>query len=210
MSFRLSYFSATLLGLLVGCSSAPPPVASPAPASSARPAGEPAPAERPAPPVPLARPAPPARAGTPAATVRAATVEQAMAQFLARERAAGPEARHVVERIDLNRDGRDDALVLLQSRRYCSARGCALLVFERVGDAYELHSRLMLGRTPLIAAETHTGGWRDLVAPMTSSTAGMRLMMLKHTARGYPDDPAQLAAVSPTREVTGRVLFSDD
>ena len=209
MSFRLSYFSATLLGLLVGCSSAPHPAASPAPAAPAMPRAESAPAERPSPSVPAARPTLPARASTPAA-LRAATVEQAMAQFLARERAAGPEARHVVERIDLNRDGRDDALVLLQSRRYCNARGCALLVFERIGDAYELHSRLLLGRTPLIAAETHTGGWRDLVAPMTSSTAGMRLMMLKHTSRGYPDDPAQLAAVSPTREVTGRVLFSDD
>ena len=143
-------------------------------------------------------------------TLRGATVEQVMVQFLAHEGAAGAEARHVVERIDLNGDRKDDALVLLQSRRYCSARGCTLLVFERVGDAYQLHSRLLLGRTPLIAAESHTGGWRDLVAPMTSATAGMRLMMMKHTARGYPDDPAQLAVVPPTREVRGRVLFSDD
>jgi hypothetical protein len=206
MSFRISYFSAALLGLLVGCSSAPAPAGTPAPAPPPAARAASGPAERPARPVAAPVAASPARA----ARLRAASVEQAMAQFLARERAAGPEARHVVERIDLNRDGRDDAIVLLQSRRYCSARGCALLVFERVGDAYELHSRLLLGRTPLIAAETHTGGWRDLVAPMTSPTAGMRLVMLKHTERGYPDDPTQLAAVSPTREVSGRVLFSDD
>jgi hypothetical protein len=132
-----------------------------------------------------------------------------MAQFLAHDRGA-KDVRHVVERIDLNGDGTEDALVLLQSRRHCSARGCTLLVFERVGHAFELHSRLLLGRTPLIATESHTGGWRDLVAPMTSPTAGMRLMVVKHTARGYPDDPAQLAAVPATREVHGRVLFSDD
>jgi hypothetical protein len=210
MSFRISYFSATLLGLLVGCSSGPAPAAAPTPAAAPPPKTLRAPAERQ--PTPSTAPVE-ARAARPAAAParpRGATVEQAMAQFLARERAAGPEAQHVVERIDLNRDGRDDALVLLRSRRYCSARGCALLVFERVGDAYELHSRLLLGRTPLIAAESHTGGWRDLVAPMTSPAAGMRLMMVKHTAGGYPDDPAQLAAVSPTREVNGRVLFSDD
>jgi hypothetical protein len=132
-----------------------------------------------------------------------------MAQFLAHDR-GNAEVRHVVERIDLNGDGREDALVLLQSRRHCSARGCTLLVFERVGEEYELHSRLLLGRTPLIATESRTGGWRDLVAPMTSSAAGMRLMVVKHTPRGYPDDPAQLAAVPATREVRGRVLFSDD
>lgn len=209
MSFRISYFSATLLGLLVGCSSGPVPAAPPAPAVGPSAKTPPAPAERPSAPATSA-PAAAARPAPAPARPRGATVEQAMAQFLARERAAGTEAQHVVERIDLNRDGRDDALVLLRSRRYCNARGCALLVFERVGDAYELHSRLRLGRTPLIAAESHTGGWRDLVAPMTSPTAGMRLMMVKHTAGGYPDDPAQLAAVSPTREVNGRVLFSDD
>ncbi len=209
MSFRLSYFAAALLGLLVGCSGTPAPAPAPEPASGpvSRPAS--APAERPAPP-PRAS-APPAHAAPAAGrtTLRGATIEQAMAQFLAHDR-GGKDVRHVVERIDLNGDGRDDALVLLQSRRHCSARGCTLLVFERVDDAFELHSRLLLGRTPLIATESHTGGWRDLVAPMTSPTAGMRLMVVKHTARGYPDDPAQLAAVPATREVRGRVLFSDD
>lgn len=209
MSFRISYFTAALLGMLVGCSGSPGP--EPAPTPSVRPAA-PAPAaaaERPAPPPRASVPPAPADPAPGRTTLRAATVDQAMAQFLAHDRGS-KDVRHVVERIDLNGDGRDDALVLLQSRRHCSARGCTLLVFERVGDAFELHSRLLLGRTPLIAAESHTGGWRDLVAPMTSATAGMRLMMVKHTARGYPDDPAQLAAVPPTREVRGRVLFSDD
>jgi hypothetical protein len=137
-------------------------------------------------------------------------VEQAVAQFLAREGASGADARHVVERIDLNGDGADEALVLLQSRRHCSARGCTLLVLERRNGAYEVHSRLLLGRTPLIAADSRTGGWRDLVAPITTASAGMRLMLVKHAAGGYPADPAQLAVVSPTKEVDGRVLFSDD
>ncbi|HEU4828640.1 MAG TPA: hypothetical protein VFT04_05555 [Gemmatimonadales bacterium] len=210
MSFRLSYFTATLLGLLAGCSSGPAPAAAPAPSPERAPATHPAPAERPASATPTRAANTPARDKPVRAAFRGASVEQVMTQFLAHEGAAGADARHVVERIDLNNDRQDDALVLLQSRRYCNARGCTLLVFERVGDAYQLHSRLLLGRTPLIAAESRTGGWRDLVAPMTSATAGMRLMMMKHTARGYPDDPAQLAVVPATREVRGRVLFSDD
>lgn len=209
MSFRISYFGAALLGLLMGCSGAADPAPAPVPSTGPATRPAPAPAERPAPP-PRASAPPADAAPAPGRTIlRGATVEQAMAQFLAHDRGA-KDVRHVVERIDLNGDGKDDALVLLQSRRHCSARGCTLLVFERVGDAFELHSRLLLGRTPLIAAESHTGGWRDLVAPMTSPTAGMRLMVVKHTTRGYPDDPAQLAAVPATREVRGRILFSDD
>jgi hypothetical protein len=210
MSFRVSYFSAALLGLLTGC--ATPPETAPAPLPATAPAARPAPApaERPSAPGPDARAADvPAR---PAAgeAIRGETIESAVTQFLAAERARGADSRHVIELIDLNGDRRDDALVLLQSRRYCSARGCALLVFEHTARGFELHSRVLLGRTPLIAAESRTRGWRDLVAPMTTATAGMRLMMLKHTAAGYPDDPAQLAVVPPTREVRGRVLFSDD
>lgn len=210
MSFRLSYFSAALLGLLTGCSATPEPGPAPMPAAAPAAKPAPAPAERPSPPAPrAASPDTPAR---PAAgeTIRGETIESAVTQFLAVERARGADSRHVIELIDLNGDRRDDALVLLQSRRYCSARGCALLIFEHTDTGYELHSRVLLGRTPLIAAESRTRGWRDLVAPMTTATAGMRLMMLKHTTAGYPDDPAQLAVVPATREVRGRVLFSDD
>lgn len=209
MSFRISYFTAALLGMLVGCSGGAGPAPAPAPSAGPVAPPAPAPAERPAQPPRASIPTAPAAPAPSRESLRAATVEEAMAQFLAHDRGS-KDVRHVVERIDLNGDGTEDALVLLQSRRHCSARGCTLLVFERVGNAFELHSRLLLGRTPLIAAESHTGGWRDLVAPMTSPTAGMRLMVVKHTGRGYPDDPAQLAAVPPTREVRGRVLFSDD
>lgn len=209
MSFRISYFGATLLGLLLGCSGAPAPASAPAPSTGPVAGPTAAPAERTAAPARTATRPEPATPVPARAKPRGATVEQAMAQFLAHDR-GNADVRHVVERIDLNGDGRDDALVLLQSRRHCSARGCTLLVFERVDDAFELHSSLLLGRTPLIAAESHTGGWRDLVAPMTSPAAGMRLMVVRHTARGYPDDPTQLAVVPATREVRGRVLFSDD
>lgn len=203
MSFRLSYFAAALLGLLLGCASAKAPPAGPAPSGPPAPVKVAAPAERTTPAAARPATAEPAR-------LRGPTVANVLAQFFAGQQASGADARHVVELIDLNGDGRDDALVLMQSRRYCSASGCEMLVLERTASSFELHSRLRLGRTPLIAAESHTGGWRDLVAPMTTARAGMRLMMVKHTAAGYPDDPAQLALVPPAREVNGRVLFSDD
>lgn len=142
--------------------------------------------------------------------IRGATLREAIDRFLRTERARGVSAQHVVERIDLNGDSREDALVLMRSRRYCGSRGCLLLVFERTGSGYQLQSRLVLGRTPMIATEDRTAGWRDLVAPMTTAGAGMRLVVLQHRNGAYPADAEQLAAVSPSRQVSGRVLFSDD
>ena len=146
----------------------------------------------------------------PTATVHGATLEEAMERFLILEHARGANAAHVTELIDLNGDRRQDALVLMRSRRYCGSRGCVLLVFEGTGKGYRLNSRLVLGRTPMIATEARTAGWRDLVAPMTTARSGMRLVVLRHGPGGYPAEVERLAVVPPTRSVNGRVLFSDD
>jgi hypothetical protein len=217
MWFRSKSF---ILGSAILCSgcAGTPAAAPPAPRSAQ---GTPAAAERESPesaPVrrgPAPTPASPVAAApaTPAATranVHGGTLAEAMDRFLALEHARGASAEHVTELIDLNGDRHQDALVLMRSRRYCGSRGCLLLVFEGTGKGYRLNSRLLLGRTPMIATDARTEGWRDLVAPMTTARAGMRLVVLKHGAAGYPADAEQLAVVPPTRSVQGRVLFSDD
>ena len=195
---------------LFACSSAhapeaaaPAPVSAPAvvanrPAEPAKAAPQPAPAE----------PAAPSK--SPRSKVTGPTIEAAVNRYLTRDGAKGVERSHVIERVDLNGDSRADALVLLRSRRYCGGLGCTMLVFERTAAGFALSSELRLGRTPLIAAETRTGGWRDLVAPMTSARSGMRLVLLRHSSDGYPGDADRAPVVPPDRDVRGRVLFSND
>ena len=221
MWFRSKSFmlgSAILCSACAGTPAASPPASPPAPRTAASP---PAAAERESPESAPVRRGPAAAAASPAATppaapaatsanVHGSTLAEAMDRFLALEHARGASAEHVTELIDLNGDHHQDALVLMRSRRYCSSRGCLLLVFEGTRKGYRLNSRLLLGRTPMIATDARTEGWRDLVAPMTTARAGMRLVVLKHGAAGYPADAEQLAVVPPTRSVQGRVLFSDD
>jgi hypothetical protein len=216
MWFRTNSFALGSAILCTACASAP--AAAPRTVPTAEVAASPA-AEReiPAPPRPGPHVPAPARgrehssAPTAAnAAVHGVTLQQAMDRFLALEHARGASAAHVTELVDLNGDRRQDALVLMRSGRYCSSRGCVLLVFEGTGDGYRLNSRLVLGRTPMIATDARTAGWRDLVAPMTTARAGTRLVVLKHGQSGYPADTEQLAVVPPTRNVNGRVLFSDD
>lgn len=207
MSFRRMRLALIPAVLCSGCTGGTPP-AEPAPRRAEAPAAA---AERQTRTAPAAEPA--MRAPEPAAAlprVSGATLRQALDRYLALEQARGVAAGHAIEHVDLNGDRRDEALVLMRSRRFCGSRGCLLLVFERTTAGYELHSRFLLGRTPMIAAEERTAGWRDLVAPMTSAGAGMRLVVLRHRNGTYPADTEQLAALPPTRNVSGRVLFSDD
>lgn len=215
MWFRRKSFVLGSAILCSACASSPSPAPAAAPATASRPAAAeretadvtPAHSGGPSAPAPSRQPAAPAVSG---ASVHGSTLAEAMDRFLALEHARGANAAHVTEVIDLNGDRHQDALVLMRSRRYCGSRGCLLLVFEGTPKGYRLNSRLLLGRTPMIATDVRTGGWRDLVAPMTTSRSGMRLVVLRHGAEGYPADADQLAVVPPTRSVHGRVLFSDD
>lgn len=210
MSFPLKQLSIGMVVLVAACSSGRmPEAAAPAPApppSTA--ANRPPDASRP--PVRRELPAPAAEAPSRRREISGPTIQAAVNRFLQAEHATGADRQHVVERVDLNGDRKDDALVLMQSRRYCSASGCKVLVFENTGDGYSLSSEMKLGRTPMIAANTRTNGWRDLVAPMTTARSGMQLVMLQHSSNGYPPDGERAPVVSPNKEINGRVLFSDD
>ncbi len=216
MWFRSKPFvlgSAILCSACAGSASPAPaaaPVTASRPAAAERETAEAAPVRGSGPSAPAPSRQPAAAPAATGASVHGSTLAEAMDRFLALEHARGANAAHVTEVIDLNGDRHQDALVLMRSRRYCGSRGCLLLVFEGTPKGYRLNSRLLLGRTPMIATDVRTGGWRDLVAPMTTSRSGMRLVVLRHGAEGYPADADQLAVVPPTRSVHGRVLFSDD
>lgn len=193
-----------LLVLAAACSAGGAPESAPV---APRPAPVPV-ADRPVAPVQDA--APMAVTEAPAPQVKGSTVAAAVSAWLEHDGAGRERTDYATERLDLNGDGRDDALVLLRSRRYCSAMGCMLLVFENLDGAYHLTSAFRLGRTPLVAADSRSEGWRDLVAPMTIASSGMRLVMIRHTGRGYATDARHMKEVPPTRDVAGKVLFSDD
>lgn len=207
MSFSGKRFTLAFAFLLSACGGSTKPAPTPTPRPARAPASAPASATAAERQTDASRPLPRRVVEAP---ISGATLGQAIERFLAREKAHGASAQHVVERIDLNGDRQDDALVLLQSRRYCSSRGCALLIFIRNDAGYQLHSRLLLGRTPLIATDSRTRGWRDLVAPMTTVKTGMRLVVLKHDGAGYPADADRLPLFPADRDLDGKVLFSDD
>lgn len=210
MSFSTKRLALGMVVLVTACSSGRlPEAAAPAPAPTRSTAAN-RPPDAAHPPVRRELPGRSAEAPSRRRSISGPTVQAAVNRYLQAEHATGADRKHVVERVDLNGDNRDDALVLMQSRRYCSVSGCKVLVFQNTGDGYSLTSEMRLGRTPMIAANTRTNGWRDLVAPMTTSRAGMQLVMLKHSDAGYPPDGERAPVVSPNREINGRVLFSDD
>ena len=64
--------------------------------------------------------------------------------------------------VDLNGDGRKDALVLMSGPSLCGTGGCNLYVLEHRGDRYRLRGRAPTTKAPISVLDHRTKGWRDI------------------------------------------------
>ncbi|WP_420455867.1 hypothetical protein [Rubrivirga sp.] len=111
--------------------------------------------------------------------------------------------------VDLNRDGLDDAVVLLKGPDWCGSGGCTVLVFEQMDalDAEEFGrfrpaAEISMVSGPVMAVRGR-GYWSDLVVP---SPHGPR--RLRFNGETYPTSPAAGDRVQG-RMPHGTVLFAD-
>lgn len=64
--------------------------------------------------------------------------------------------------VDLNGDGRKDALVLISGPNMCGTGGCSFYVLEHRGDRYRLRARMPTTKAPISVLNHRTNGWRDI------------------------------------------------
>ena len=93
---------------------------------------------------------------------------------------------------DLNGDGVQDAVVLVQSGDSCTTEGCPLLVFRGSREGYNLVSRTVPVQGPVAIATTRTNGWADLIV----TTPGVGKVLLVFETYGYTANAALAMAPS--------------
>ena len=117
-----------------------------------------------------------------------------------------------VEWADLNVDGLDDALVLVEGVAWCGSGGCTLLVLEAMNEAdteeegpYRVAAEISLVHPPVAVDAHQSHAWRDLVFdPHTD-----RPSVLHFTGETYPYSPAD--GVKPATELhLVATLFADN
>jgi hypothetical protein len=96
--------------------------------------------------------------------------------------------------VDLNRDGREDALVYLTSRTWCGSGGCTVLVFEAM-DAFDAQefgpyrpaAEISLMHGPIHVVRRRNQIWSDLVVEDGRGA----LRTLRFNGETYPYSPAE-------------------
>lgn len=96
-------------------------------------------------------------------------------------------------RIDLNYDGRRDALVILKSPygHWCENNGCTMLVLRAGSTDFTTIGTIAPIREPIFVSGAATNGWRDLIVRVSgrlNETA--KNVALKYNGRAYPKTPS--------------------
>lgn len=108
-------------------------------------------------------------------------------------------SRYEFTRVDLNRDGRREGLVLMQSphQEWCMEYGCTLFIFQAQEEGFSFLSEISPIRGPMTVAEGSTNGWRDIIAYISGrDLADARNVALAFDGRSYPQQPAFLPAAT--------------
>jgi hypothetical protein len=95
------------------------------------------------------------------------------------------------QRIDLDHDGRRDALVLFKNPYgyWCDQNGCTMLVMHAGEESFELVNAIQPVRGPLYVSSAATNGWRDIILHVGGRWSATRDVAMTYNGAQYPRNP---------------------
>ncbi|WP_369433947.1 hypothetical protein [Psychromonas sp. MME1] len=87
-------------------------------------------------------------------------VQQALIKYFKDHRTDPKNSKFSLVKYDLNGDGMDEAIVLLD---WCSKSGCEMLIFNNTKNGYQFSSRVSRIETPIVIARMQHYRWQSLM-----------------------------------------------
>jgi len=120
-----------------------------------------------------------------------AALKQNIQSFL-KEQGAPLHSTYNFARVDLNDDGRRDAIVLLQLPYgyWCDMNGCTALVWEAHDTDFTLINAIQPLREPVYVSQKKTHGWRNIITRVSGRWDKAKDVALPFNGTCYPENPA--------------------
>lgn len=90
--------------------------------------------------------------------------------------------------VDLNGDGKPEAIVMFAGVDWCQRTGCSLVVFQHEDVGYRVVSHMVNVRPTIMVGPESSFGWRDLIVRTGGGAAPMRTVRLGFSGKGYPQN----------------------
>ena len=113
-------------------------------------------------------------------------------------------------RVDLNNDGKRDALVILKNPygHWCGMYGCTMLIMRANKDDFDLVNAVQTVREPLTVMNNTTSGWRNIVIHVSGRWTQTKDVLLRYDGNKYPTNPSELPPYGIVSEGEGQQLFN--
>ncbi len=128
-------------------------------------------------------------------------VQKAVRNYFKIHRTDPKNTRFNSVRFDLNGDGKDEAIVLLD---WCSSNGCEMLVFESKDKGLVFSSRVSRIQAPILVAQTQHFSWQDLFVAKDNNW-----LQLDFDGLSYPLKISAAKSIDRPTDSSGVVLFSE-
>jgi len=103
--------------------------------------------------------------------------------------------------VDLNADGKPEAVVYLTSNDWCGTGGRTMLILVRDGDSWRLLTKVSITRPPIRVLVTKSNGWRSIgVWVQGGGIQPGYEAELRFDGKTYPENPS----TPPARPLTGK------
>ena len=111
---------------------------------------------------------------------------------------------------DLNGDGTGEALVLFSGKDWCTNTGCSLAIFRRGQHGFQVISRTVRVKAPVVIAAQESNGWRDLyVSTGGAATAPLRRVRLRFSGSAYTRNAMLEEEIPPDVPQFGDTAIAD-
>lgn len=93
-----------------------------------------------------------------------------------------------IARVDLDRDGRREGLVLMKTPHtyWCDWGGCPMLIFQARGNRFKFISRTENVRGPIFVSQDKTSAWRKIITRTSGTNTSDRNVVLNFNGLTYP------------------------
>lgn len=129
-------------------------------------------------------------------------IQKAVNDYFKIHRTDPKDTKFSAVKYDLNGDGLDEAIVLLD---WCSQEnGCEVLIFEGRKEGYRFSSRVSRIHAPIVISHTQHFLWQSLLIEKTQGWS-----LLNYDGLSYPIQTRDLKAINKVDYATDVVLFSE-
>lgn len=111
--------------------------------------------------------------------------------------------------VDLDADGRLDALAYVSGRDLCGSGGCSLYVLRNEGRAYRIITRTTVTRPPIRVLQHRSHGWSDLGVWVAGGGIIPYEAVLRFDGKRYPGNPTTQTK-SKVVPGSGKTVIADE